>query len=116
MIVDVRTFALDGRSESLDPPLRIFQTMFFATPTKVTAFAALTATSIGDSAGVAGTAGASIWKIGIARPDGRSTDTVDLSSDFTNNSGTFERCVFITFVLSLRNAYGVAVFEAQIHG
>jgi len=116
MIVDVRTFALDGHNDAFEPPVRVFQTMFFSTPTKVTAFAALTKVSIGDSAGVAGTAGAGIWKVGIATPDGRATNTVDLSSSFNNNSGTFERCVFITFVLSLRLADAVGIFEAQIHG
>ena len=116
MITDVRTFVLDGWWNTIDPPLRLFQTVFFPTPTKVTATAALSMTSIGISPPESGVAGAVIWKVGIARPEGRATDTVDLSNTWRNNNGTFERCVFITFALSLRKAAGVGVFTVHVHG
>ena len=115
MLTNVRTFAVDGWTDSMEPPLRVFQTAFFSTPTKVTATAALSVVSLGLSNWVPGTAGASIWKVGIARPGGAGTDTVDLSSAW-NTQGTFERCVFVTFVLSLRNAAGVGVFTVHTHG
>ena len=116
MIVDTRTFVLDGWTETMEPPLRVFQTVFFPNPVTVTATAALSMTSIGAEDSTAGTAGAVIWKVGIARPGGRATDTVDLSSTFRSNQGTFERCVFVTFALSLRKAAGVGMYAVHIHG
>lgn len=116
MITNVRTWFSSGWTDSADPPLRVFHTMFFPTPTKVTATAALSMVSIGHRGGTAGTAGAVIWKVGIARPGGRATDTLDLSGTFDNNGGTFERCVFVTFALSLRVAAGVGKYTVYIHG
>lgn len=116
MIVDMRTFVLDGWTDSMEPPLRVFQTVFFPNPVKVTATAGLSMTSIGATDSEAGTAGAVIWKVGIARPGGHATDTVDLSSTFRSNQGTFDNCVFVTFALSLRKAAGVGMYTVQIHG
>jgi hypothetical protein len=116
MIADVRTFVLSGRNDVMEPPIRFFQTIFFSTPTKVTATAALSMVSIGSTQQSAGTAGAVIWKVGIARPGGGATDTVDLSDSFEHNGGTFERCIFVTFALSLRMAAGVGLYTVSIHG
>jgi len=115
VIADVRTLSLNGWTNDIDPPTRLFQTIFFPTPTKVTATAALAMTSIGQTVDTAGTAGAVIWKVGIARPTGGATDTVDLS-DGWHTEGTFERCVFITFALSLRKAAGVGQYTVLVHG
>lgn len=115
MITDVRTLSLSGWTNDIDPPTRVFQTIFFPSPTKVTATAALGMTSIGRTGNSAGTAGAVIWKVGIARPTGRATDTVDLSGSW-RVEGTFERCVFITFALSLRKAAGVGQYTVLVHG
>jgi hypothetical protein len=115
VITDVRTLALSGWTDAIDPPARVFQTLFFSKPTKVTATATLSMTSIGHTSDTAGTAGAVIWKVGIARPTG-GTDTVDLSDSFEHNSGTFERCVFITFALSLRKAAGVGQYAVFVDG
>jgi hypothetical protein len=114
-ITDIQTFSLEGWHDEMDPPLRIFQTVFFHSPVTVTAACALSVVSIGDdiSSRSAGTAGAAIWKIGVVPPGGRGTDTVDLSSSW-RTEGTFERCTFITFVLSLRKAYGVGTFTASV--
>ena len=115
MITNVRTLSLSGWTNDIDPPTRVFQTIFFPSPTKVTATAALSVTSLGRTGDTGGTAGAAIWKVGIARPTGRQTDTVDLSSSW-RVEGTFERCVFITFVLSLRKAAGVGQYTVLVHG
>jgi hypothetical protein len=100
----------------MDPPLRLFQTVFFPTSAKITATAALSMASIGSTPESAGTAGAVIWKVGIARPGGGATDTVDLFDSFEHNGVTFERCVFVTFALSLRKAAGVGQYTVLIHG
>ena len=115
MITDVRTLSLSGWTNVMDPPTRVFQTVFFPTPTKVTATAAMAVVSLGASGDTGGTAGAAIWKVGIARPSGRATDTVNLS-DAWHVEGTFERCVFITFVLSLRMAAGIGQYTVLVHG
>jgi hypothetical protein len=42
MITDARTFVLEGWTDSMNPPLRVFQTVFFPTLVKVTATAGQT--------------------------------------------------------------------------
>jgi hypothetical protein len=116
-VTDIQTFSLEGWHDQMDPPLRIFQTVFFHSPVTVTATCAMSVVSIGGdlSAGTAGTAGAAIWKAGVVPRGKRGTDTIDLSSSW-HTEGTFERCTFITFVLSLRKASGIGTFTAFVRG
>jgi hypothetical protein len=100
----------------MEPPLRLFHTVFFPTPRTVTATASISEASIGSEGDFAGTVGALIWKVGIVRPDGRGTDAVDLSQSFAHNHRTFDRCIFVTFALSLRRATGVGLYMVQVHG
>ena len=113
MVSRVLSRQLSGWHNEIDPPLRLFQTVFFREPTTVHATAALSMVSLGRTEHVGGTAGASIWKAGVARGGG--TDTLDLSETW-NNAVELERCVFITFVLSLRKAAAVGLFTVYIHG
>jgi hypothetical protein len=115
MITEIKTFTVQGWNGEMDPPLRVFQTVFFPKPTKVVATACLSAVSTGRSVQEAGTAGASIWKVGLTNGRG-GTDTHDLSQSFLNSGRVFDGCVFVTFVLSLRMAAGVGLFTVSTHG
>jgi hypothetical protein len=115
VISDVRTFFLWGWSDSLDPPVRVFQTVVFSKATTVTLTAMLSMVSLGAENFIAGTAGAVISKVGLLNARG-GTDTVDMSNSFENNGGRFVGCVFVTFCLSLSKARGVGKFTVYFHG
>jgi len=115
MITEIKTHTVYGWHGQMDPPMRLFHTFIFPRPTKVVATACLSMVSTGRSGDSGGTAGASIWKVGLANGRG-GTDTHDLSDHFLNNARVFDGCVFVTFVLSLRMAAGVGAFTVSIHG
>lgn len=113
MIHHVQTYFLHAISDEIDPPTKIFQTVFV--PTKpVTATIALSLLTFGSQRigeeRRSGWGGCLIRKASFAGPNG--AEPVSLTPNFEHNELFVDRCVFVTYQLSV--AFGEACALATL--
>ncbi|MFN0053218.1 MAG: hypothetical protein ACKV0T_13630 [Planctomycetales bacterium] len=114
MIHDLHTFTLHGIWSELDPELKLFHTVFVPTQdiTATVGLSLLTfgAKQIGDRREM-GWAGGVIKKGAFADSQNRAQN-ISVGSDWNRNGLRINRCVFVTYQLSV--AFGEAVAQCNL--
>lgn len=113
MIHDLITRSIHATSAELDPETKIFSTIFVPTKT-VTATISLSTFTFGARDRTAGWGGCVIRKAGFATGPG-SSDSTPVASSFEQNSLYVERCVFVTYQLSIALGEAIAQFNLFFH-